>query len=208
MLPAPMFTTHEREWLAARLLRRGGLTSLRGLDILDIGCGAGIELQRLTIWGADPTRLVGIDLMEDRIAAARQRMPGSVFHVGSAHELPLATGSIDLVVQFTTFSSILSREVRVAAASEMLRVLRPGGRILWWDIRAKPRRTPDLHPIDARELAGLFPDCDILGRPSTLRWEILRRIVPVSRYLGQALERIGPLDSHLLAVIRPTESGA
>jgi len=200
---APLFTVQEREWLIAQELRRSGLSTLRGLDILDVGCGSGVELQRLALWGADPTRMAGIDLMEDRIASARTRMPAATWHVGSAHELPFPRRSFDLVTQFTMFSSIMNADLRVAAASEMLRVLRPEGRVLWYDIRTLLRRTPNMHPIDERELATLFPGCDIVRRASTLRWEILRRVVPMSRHVGLILERVALLDSHTLAVIRP-----
>ena len=202
--PAPMFTTQEREWLLARTLRRSGLSSVRDLDILDVGCGSGVDLQRFAIWGADTTRMAGIDLMDDRIAAAKVRVPAADLHVGSAHDLPFRQGSFDLVIQFTLFSSIMNAEVRRAAAAEMVRVMRPGGRILWYDIRVVPRPTPNIHPIDERELEALFPGCEIDGHPSTLRWSILRRTVPTSRQLGIALQRIPRLNSHLLAAIRPS----
>lgn len=204
--PGPLFTVQEREWLTARLLRHSGMNSLRGLDILDVGCGSGIEMHRLALWGADPARMAGVDLMDDRIAAAKRRVPAADLHVGSAHELPFPPRVFDLVIQFTMFSSIMSAEVRSAAAAEMLRVLRTGGRILWYDIRAVPRLTPDIHPIPDREITALFQGCDILICPSTLRWGILRRTVPISRHLGLILERVAPLNSHLLAVIRPRPS--
>ena len=203
ILPGPMFTVQEREWLTAQLLRRSGLSTLRGLDILDVGCGSGIELQRLALLGADPTRMAGIDLMENRVAAARHRMPNATFHVGSAHELPFPDDSFDLVLQFTVFSSIMSADLRAAIATEMMRVVRPRGRIFWYDISMPRYSGPAIHSMDRREVAGLFPGCDILARSSTLRWEILRRIVPTSRHAGLLLERLSPLNSHLIAVIRP-----
>lgn len=201
--PAPLFTLQEREWLTASLLRSGGVTSLQGLDILDVGCGSGVELHRLALWGADPTRMAGIDLMDNRISAAKARLPGATLRVASAHQLPFASNSFNLVSQFTTFSSIMSPKVRRAAASEMLRVLRPDGLILWYDIRTLSRRGSDLHAIDKRELSGLFNGCEIISRPATLRWDILRRTVPISRFLGLALQRVAPLTSHCIAVIRP-----
>ncbi len=203
---APLFTVQEREWLIAELLRRSGLGTLRGLDILDVGCGDGVELARLALWGADPARMAGIDLMEDRIVAARRRVPSAEFHVGSAHQLPFERDSFDLVTQFTTFSSIVNSKVRAAVAAEMLRVLRPAGRILWYDIRSLSTESTDLVAISERELVGLYPGCETLIRSSTLRWGVLRRLVPVSRLAGLVLERWTPLDSHCVAVIRPTES--
>jgi SAM-dependent methyltransferase len=202
--PAPLFTTQSREWGIARALRRDGLTSLRDLDILEVGCGSGVEMQRLQLLGADPTRMAGIDLMESRIAAARLRLPAADLRVGSAHILPFPSHRFDLVAQFMMFSSIVNQDVRLAAASEMLRVLRPGGRLLWYDIRTVRRPVPDIHPIDRREVATLFVGCDIVSRPSTLRWDVLSRILPLGRQLSLALEVVPMLNSHLIAVIRPS----
>ena len=130
-------------------------------------------------------------------------MPNATFHVGSAHELPFPDRSFDLVLQFTVFSSIMSAGLRAAIATEMVRVARPGdgssGTTSAWPGTADRRST--------RWIGGRWPacspGCDILARPSTLRWEILRRIVPTSRHAGLLLERLPPLNSHLIAVIRP-----
>jgi SAM-dependent methyltransferase len=121
--------------------------------------------------------------------------------------LPFADDRFDLVIQYTMFSSIMSPQLREAAAAEMLRVLRPDGRILWYDIRKVRRRTPGIHPIREEEVVRLFPACDVVGHASTLRWDVLRRTVPVSRHVGLLLERVRWLDSHYLAAIRPSRTG-
>jgi ubiquinone/menaquinone biosynthesis C-methylase UbiE len=200
---APLFTVQEREWLTADLLRESGLESLNGLTVLDVGCGSGVELARLALWGADAHRMVGIDLMETRVNAARLRLPMADIRVGSAHELPFDSDTFDLVTQFTTFSSIAHRPLRTAVAAEMLRVLKPAGRILWYDVRELAAPTADLVAIDRTELNALFPGCRVLIRRSTLRWGMLRRSVPRSRLAALVLERIPSLTSHFLAVITP-----
>lgn len=200
-LPINVFTVQERDWIVASLLRATGLTSLAGLDILDVGCGSGGELRRMTTFGADQRRLAGIDLMEARILAAQATLPQARLTVGSAHRLPFPDASFDLVSQFTLFSSVAHPGVRREIAREMRRVLRPRGRILWYDIRSMTP-TPDLVPITLDEIRALFPGFSIAVRPATLRWRLGHAVVPRSRMLGQLLERVPPLCSHYVAVMR------
>lgn len=207
LLPVNVFTVQERDWVAAELFRASGLTSLAGLDILDVGCGSGGELRRMTTFGADPKRLAGIDLMEARIDLARATLPQAQLTVGSAHDLPFPDASFDLVSQFTVFSSVVHPGLRRGIASEMARVLRPDGRILWYDIRAV-RPTPDLVPITLDEIRALFPGFSIAARPATLAWKIVHRVVPRSRAAGLLLERVPAFCSHYVAVVRRSGVGA
>lgn len=201
LLPVNVFTTQQREWAAAALLRASGLTSLAGLDILDVGCGGGVELRRMTTYGADPARLTGMDLMEGRAAIARASLPQARIDVGSAHALPYADASFDLVSQFTVFSSVVHPGVRQAIAAEMARVLRPGGRILWYDMRSI-RPTANLVPIDRPEVRALFPGFSIAFRAVTLRWGLVHRVVPRSHAAGLLLSRFPALCSHDVAVMQ------
>lgn len=204
-LPAPMFTVQEREWAVGRLMRTAGLESLADLDILDVGCGSGVELLRFVLYGATPERLAGIDLMPDRAAAARRLLPEADIRDGSAHRLPYPDATFDVVSQFTVFSSILDPTLRAAVAAEMRRVTRPGGLLLWYDVRRLPRPNPSLVAIPERELRELFPDGDLRVIPVTLQWGVVHRVLPRSRLLGQLLGRLRPLTSHHVAVIRMPE---
>jgi len=200
LLPANLFTVREREWVLAELLRRSGVTSLAGLDILDVGCGGGGELRRLASLGASPERLAGIDLMPARAEAARRILPEARIETGSAHAMPFTDGSFDLVCQFVVFSSVVDPEMRRAMAREILRVLRPGGTILWYDAR-KARTTPDFVPISMSEIRALFPGCSIRAKPVTLGWKATRRVVPRSRAAAHLLQALPFLRSHWAAVI-------
>ena len=109
---------------------------LAGARVLDVGCGSGYFLHRLTEYGAGEAH--GIDLMEDRVAEGRKRYPALQLQVGSATELPYADGEFDLVTQFTCLSSILDDDVRLAVAREMRRVA-AGGWVLSFDMRGLRR---------------------------------------------------------------------
>jgi SAM-dependent methyltransferase len=135
---------------------------LEGARVLDVGCGNGYFLHRLREYGAGPCS--GIDLMESRIADARERYPALDWHVGSATDLPFEDGAFDLVTQFTCLSSILDDDVRLAAAREMRRA---GAWVLSLDTRqpsAAGAATPTAG-LDASELRRLFGDPVLLRRP-------------------------------------------
>src|SRR5687768_13555092 len=72
---AHLYAMQEVERELLRLLRGHGLTALHGQRILEIGCGTAVWLRELVKWGASPEHLIGIDLLEDRIAEARRVSP-------------------------------------------------------------------------------------------------------------------------------------
>jgi SAM-dependent methyltransferase len=137
---------------------------LAGASVLDVGCGSGYFLHRLRDYGAG--RCHGLDLMENRIAEARERYPTLDWHIGSATDLPFDDGAFDLVTQFTCLSSIVDDTTRLSAAREMRRVA-AGGWVLSVDTRrasAPEAGTPTV-ALDRRELRRLFGEPALLRRP-------------------------------------------
>jgi SAM-dependent methyltransferase len=129
------------------------------LAILDVGCGYGVLLRFLVSLGANPSRAFGGDLVADRLREARRLNPALRYTGTDGAALPFESASFDLVTQFTVFSS-LSRPLRASAAQEMLRVLRPGGQVLWYDMRGPTLSGPPWG-IEIAELASLFPGCTV-----------------------------------------------
>jgi len=183
------------------MLRRSGRTDLRQARVLEVGCGRGSRLADWPRWGADPTRLAGVDLMETFIAEARKLLPQADLKTGSGDALPWPDDHFDIVVQQTVFTSVPDPALRRAIANEMRRVTRPGGCLLWYDFRYPNPRNPDVQPMPAGEIRALFPDCRITLRSVTLLPPLARALAPISHCLCRILERIPPLRSHLLALI-------
>lgn len=176
---------------------------LSGLRILDLGCGRGLRLSEWRDWGSDPDSMVGVDLMESLVGAARRSFPDSHWLVASAHQLPFQHGQFDVVTQAMTYSSILCPDLRRAMAAEMWRVLRPGGLILWYDMRYPNPWNSHIRPVGMRELAALFPVPPIECHSLTLLPPLARRLPPG---LCRVLEHLPWLRSHALALFRkPTE---
>ncbi|GIK38949.1 MAG: ubiquinone biosynthesis protein UbiE [Anaerolineae bacterium] len=99
-----------------------------GERVLDVGCGTGdytLDLARQDI------RAIGIDLAPAMLAAATHKAKASGLPVGyvqgAAETLPFPAESFNLVVSVTALEFVNSPQTVVA---EMLRVLRPGGRLV------------------------------------------------------------------------------
>lgn len=182
-------------------LKSEGMFPLEGRAVADIGCGAGRWLLEFAQWEA--TSLHGIELDEARIQRARARLSATAdLRVGDARFLPWAADSFDLVSQFTLFSSVLSSSVKQQIAAEMLRVLKPGGVILWFDLRMNNPRNPNVRGIPADEIRSLFPSCRVQLRRVTLAPPIARLVVPISWTAAAILEELPFLRTHYLALIR------
>lgn len=200
--PGQLFMMQELERELLGALGRHGCLPLGQRRILEIGCGTGHFLREMVKWGADPERIVGIDLLEERLASAvRRSPPGIRFLRADAADSGLESGGFDLVLQLTVFTSILSDEIRSRVAGEMLRLLAPGGRILWYDFRIDNPRNPDVRGVGRREIRRLFPGCTIDVRPVTLAPPLARTLARRSRTLCAVLSTVPLLRTHYLAMI-------
>jgi ubiquinone/menaquinone biosynthesis C-methylase UbiE len=102
-----------------------------GRQVLDVACGTGV-LARTIADRVGSAGVVGVDVNEGMLAVAKQKAPEIEWRHGRAEALPFASASFDVVVsQF----GLMFFEDRRAALEEMLRVLRPGGRlaVAVWD---------------------------------------------------------------------------
>lgn len=194
--PANRFLRHGQERALLKALEEIG--PLSGKRVLEVGCGSGNWLEMLR--GAKS--LAGIELDPERAARAAARFPEADVRTGDASRLPWEDGRFDVVLQSTVFSSILDPGMRKAVASEMLRVLAPGGAVLWYDFFMDNPSNPHVRGVRRKEIEALFPGRRIALRRATLAPPLARRIVPVSWKLAALLESLRVLDTHYFGVIR------
>ncbi|MEO8482306.1 MAG: class I SAM-dependent methyltransferase [Acidobacteriota bacterium] len=160
------------------LLRLVDFTAWRGRDVLDVGCGAGVEVVRFARGGA---RVAGVDLSGQAVALTRQNVSQQGLHAGLAvadgERLPFPDASFDYVfahgvVQYAADDRTVVAEVR--------RVLRPGGtalfqvynRVSWLHLLSKVMKVPLEHedaPVlrrysipEFRELLSAFTGVEII----------------------------------------------
>jgi SAM-dependent methyltransferase len=111
-----------------RLLERIGMKE----RVADFGCGSAHAAAAI----GNPGRYTGIDWGETQLRTNRERYPTAAFFNSSLYETPLLDGEIDwaislFVLEHTVFPTRL--------LAEMLRVLRPGGRIAILCPQMRPR---------------------------------------------------------------------
>ncbi len=198
-----LFLLQERERRVLLLLDQLGWSSLHGVRILDVGCGSGFWIRDLIRWGASPQHVTGVDLLEQRVAEARRLCPeGVTIQCRNATALDSPDGNFDLIIQSTVFTSILDRKMQQRLALEMLRVLRPGGLILWYDFHVNNPRNPDVRGVTSREIHQLFQGCVIRLQRITLAPPVSRALAPISWFGCQLLSALPWLCTHYLGAIR------
>jgi len=69
------------------------VTSLRCTSVLEIGCGTGIDLRLFT----DTFQINGIDLNDNALDIAKEKIPSANFKKGTITDLPFEDSSIDFV---------------------------------------------------------------------------------------------------------------
>jgi ubiquinone/menaquinone biosynthesis C-methylase UbiE len=127
------------------------------LDVLEVGTGAG---RWASSFDPEMTRFVGLDAREDLLAAARANFPEGRFDLLGADLLfPYEDESFDLV-----FSVAVMHHNPVPAKrtllSEMWRVSRPGGRLLFLEdlVFTSQPEDPNVHPTSVTEFVDLILD--------------------------------------------------
>lgn len=118
-----------------------------GKNVLDVGCGDGVFLERLArTYSINGT---GIDISPKSIERAKKTSLKSLrFIVADSADLPFADNSFDYVLSFDTLEhvgdpeSLVRTEIKQKkAVSEMARVLKPGGKLLIYTINKSQKYT-------------------------------------------------------------------
>jgi ubiquinone/menaquinone biosynthesis C-methylase UbiE len=123
--PTELYHHHmarRRDYAHAYTLRRFDKTA----SVLDLGCGAGVLMERLLESGYKTT---GADVSEDMLALARERLsrfPAGDFRLWQANceSLPFRDGEFDVVLCMGVFGYVEDVD---RAVGEIRRVLKPGG---------------------------------------------------------------------------------
>ena len=197
--PEVLRARQERERALAALLRRHVQRPLADLQLLEVGCGHGDNLLDLLRLGFDPAQLTGNELLPERAAVARQRLPAAVTLLdGDALQLGLPDAQFDIVLQATVFSSILDDAFQQRLAARMWSWLKPGGAVLWYDFTLDNPRNPDVRGVPLARLRALYPEACIDARRVTLAPPLARTVGRWHPAFHGLLHLLPPLRTHLL----------
>jgi SAM-dependent methyltransferase len=131
-IQGPLWGAHAQDW--ATYVEQVGLPLFgaaldaarvtAGTCLLDAGCGAGLLALLASLRGAHVTAL---DAAPELLAIARHRLPAADVREADLEALPLPDASFDAV---TAVNSIFYAADMAAAMHELVRVARPGGRVV------------------------------------------------------------------------------
>jgi len=192
----------ERRREMRKMLEMHGYLPLDDRRILEVGCGTGGVLAGLLEQGARPANLYGVDVLPERIEEASRLYPEFHFRLGNAEKLDFPDAYFQLVLFFTVFSSILDDGMAENVAREAIRVLQPGGAILWYDFRYDNPRNPHVRGVRRRRIVKLFQGLDLHLRTLTLLPPLSRRLGRLTPVLYPVLVKVPPLRTHYLGLLK------
>ncbi len=169
---APFVGAKERE------LSRAAFLPL-GKKVLDLGCAEGATLVHVDA----PPGTVGLDVFEDKLQFARERLPHVEFVNGSAYQLPFEDGRFDHVLVRDVIHHLDEPE---KAVREIRRVLAPGGRV---DVLETCGRNPlvMLHALTNKAERG-----ELRSTPSYLRglFGVCFRVEMLEQFQAMPIHRV------------------
>jgi|tagenome__1003787_1003787.scaffolds.fasta_scaffold20411079_1 arsenite methyltransferase len=123
-----------RDAIRRRRLAREALGAAPGERIVDVGCGPGFFCAELAEEVGESGFVLGLDTSPAMLAVAAGRCAGRAnveLREGEAGSLPVEDGSFDAALCVQVLEYVPDT---TAALVEMRRVLRPGGRVVVWDV--------------------------------------------------------------------------
>jgi ubiquinone/menaquinone biosynthesis C-methylase UbiE len=123
-----------RDVLRRRALVRAALAARPGERVLDVGCGPGFYTEELLDEVGREGAVVGVDASPQMLAVAAkrcERFPNVAFQEGDAIALPVQEASFDAALCVQVLEYVADA---TAALAQMHRALRPGGRVVVWDV--------------------------------------------------------------------------
>jgi SAM-dependent methyltransferase len=197
--PAALLALQERQRAMLALFKRLGWSDLSQLKLHEVGSGTGSNLIEFLLMGFAPEYLSGVELLPERHAAARERLPAAVqLAQGDALALTPPPASIDIVLQSTVFSSLLDDAFQQRLADTMWAAVKPGGGVLWYDFTFNNPRNPDVRGVPLARVRQLFPQAQMQARRVTLAPPIARAVTRIHPDLYTVFNALPLLRTHVL----------
>jgi SAM-dependent methyltransferase len=201
--PDVWLTVQERQRAMLRLFAGLGWRTLADRRLLEVGCGSGGNLLEMLRMGFAPEHLSGVELLPERLEAARRSLPQEVNLLGGdASQRPLPEGQADVVLLSTVFSSLLDDAFQQQLADAVWRTVKPGGGVLWYDFTVNNPRNPDVRGVPVARIRQLFPQGQVRAQRLTLAPPLGRAVARVHPGLWSLLNTLPWLRTHVLAWVQ------
>ena len=186
------------------------LGDVNGKTVLEYGCGDG---ENTVVLANRRAKVIALDISPELLSVARKRLEvngcvgdGVELLLGSAHSLPLAEESVDIVFGM----AILHHLDLEVASREVIRVLKKGGRAIFEEPtrnsrmvsrirRLFPQRadvSPYERPLTIKEMRDFAASCSYRAKTFQLLFTSLASKVPYQR--DKAMKLGTQVDAYLL----------
>jgi len=198
-----LYLMNERERMLTKTMSYLGLDN-RGPEILvlDVGCGTGNNLADFIKYGYLPENLFGIDINKKQLKGTYYLHSNLNIVSADACFIPFASKTFDVCLSFDLFA-VIEPSKRKRVADEIIRVLKPGGILLWFDLRLKSNSS-GVWAVPFNEIKRLFNGFEFHLKQIGLVPPLARLLSKYSTTLTHIVALIPVLHSHLCgAIIKP-----
>jgi SAM-dependent methyltransferase len=139
-----------------------------GETVLDLGCGAGLDMYLYARAIGPSGRVYGVDISKEMVDKARGNMAkvgmtNTEIRVGRSTDIPLGEGAVDVVATNGIYNLTPDKE---AAMKEVFRVLKPGGRTVLSEIVLKEALPEEIRKNADdwfRCIGGALPEAEFIS---------------------------------------------
>jgi SAM-dependent methyltransferase len=170
-------------------------------SVLDIGCGTGALLKKLSEAGIE---ISGIDIHPGAVARCKKQLPKALIIRGDAIRLPLRDSSFEMILALDIMEHVDRDDLLLA---EAFRALKPGGHLImcvpaWrWLFAERDRAAGHLRRYHRRDVVSLLNRAGFLLESLNYYNFILFPLILLSRLLRLREGTLPPLLNSLLASI-------
>ncbi len=191
----------ERREAALQLLKSFSV-SLHEKKILDVGCAGGDSIRLIKTLGGTEKNIVGIDIRKKRLNETKSFFRDATFFLMDARKLEFSDNTFDYVNLFTVLSSVLDNNNRKIISKEVMRILKPNGYVLYYDLRYNNPRNRYVKAVTKKDINKLFPSTIINMQLITLFPPLVRKIGKNVNYFYPKLSKLNFLNTHYIALLK------
>ena len=192
-----MLINVERDKYLRKIAEKENILS-ENKEILDFGCGEGFVMDLFNKWGASPHFLTGVDISDKRISNAKLIFPKFNFFLID-NSLPFEDEKFSAIIVSTVFSSIRNNQERAFWASELTRVLKSNGVIIFYDMKINNPFNAKTKKVLLSDLKDLFNGYEINHWTLTVWPHFARLISKFSIKSYSVMTKFKFLHTHFIA---------
>ena len=152
--------------------------------------------------GANEKNISGIDIRDSSILNAKRRYPKAHFNMMDARILTYENNTFDCIISFTLLSSVLGFDNRKRIINEAMRVLKPNGFIIYYDMRYNNPFNNNIVGINKKELSKLFTNMKLDLNLLTIVPPVARRLGFLTKFLYPQISKISLFNSHYMFLVK------